>query len=49
MGEIHGVPYLVMDLVGPNLSDIREQYPPKCLQPITVYRISIQVGRNKVR
>lgn len=43
MGQIHNVPYLVMDLVGRNLADIREQYPPKRLQPITVYRISIQV------
>lgn len=43
MGQIHDVPYLIMDLVGRNLADIRQQYPPKRLQPITVYRISIQV------
>ncbi|MCP9262245.1 hypothetical protein DINM_005528 [Dirofilaria immitis] len=43
MGEIHNVPYLVMDLVGRNLTDIREQYPPKRFQPLTVYRISTQV------
>ncbi|VDM91731.1 unnamed protein product [Litomosoides sigmodontis] len=43
MGQIHDVPYLVMDLVGRNLADIRKQYPPKRLQPTTVYRISLQV------
>lgn len=44
MGQIHNVPYLVMELVGRNLADIREQYPPKRFQPQTVYRISVQVG-----
>ncbi|VDM92384.1 unnamed protein product [Onchocerca ochengi] len=43
MGQIYDVPYLVMDLVGRNLTDIREQYPPKRFQPATVYRISMQV------
>ncbi|KAL3993886.1 Protein kinase domain family protein [Acanthocheilonema viteae] len=43
MGQIHDVPYLIMDLVGRNLADIRKQYPPKRLQPITAYRISVQV------
>uniref|UniRef100_A0AAF5PX10 Protein kinase domain-containing protein n=1 Tax=Wuchereria bancrofti TaxID=6293 RepID=A0AAF5PX10_WUCBA len=43
MGQIHDVPYLVMDLVGRNLADIRGQYPSKQFQPITAYRISVQV------
>uniref|UniRef100_A0A915PJF6 non-specific serine/threonine protein kinase n=1 Tax=Setaria digitata TaxID=48799 RepID=A0A915PJF6_9BILA len=43
MGQIHDMPYLVMELVGSNLSDIREQYPPKKFHSITVYRISMQV------
>lgn len=43
MGQIRGLPYLVMELVGHNLSDIRKRQPQKRLQPTTVYRVSMQV------
>ncbi|VDN29317.1 unnamed protein product [Gongylonema pulchrum] len=42
-GKIRGLPYLVMELVGRNLSELRKSQPQKCFQPITVYRISMQV------
>ncbi|VDN04878.1 unnamed protein product [Thelazia callipaeda] len=43
MGQIRGAPYLIMELVGHNLSDIRRRLPGRHFQPITVYRISMQV------
>ena len=48
-GKIRGSPYIVMQMLGRNLSDLRRRQPDRCLSDKTVFRISMHiVGALKV-
>ena len=48
-GKVRGCPYIVMQILGRNLSDLRRRQPDRCLSYKTVFRITIHVvGALKV-
>uniref|UniRef100_A0A7E4VYJ1 non-specific serine/threonine protein kinase n=1 Tax=Panagrellus redivivus TaxID=6233 RepID=A0A7E4VYJ1_PANRE len=42
-GKVNGCPYIVMQMLGRNLSDLRRRQPDRCLSASTVFRVSVHV------